>query len=156
MSLVYIKLVTRAIDWFVSDYCRESRARIHVGFVTRQLNVLVQFDVSDDAFRVSEGDHIGWTGHVGDNRFISRDDDDSQCQDCTHYRFNSEDSSQYFCVPTVRQRPYKGIILSPRQFVFSAAVRINRRKYRSVSLTLCKHQPVVCSSCSHYLCLPWF
>jgi len=98
--------------------------------------VRVQFDVSDDEFQVKEGDHFGWTGR-DNNRFISRDDEDSQCQDCTRSRWFNIDGEERFCVPTVREKPYTNIIPPKRQFIFSAAVRINRhtpRKRCSVSL----------------------
>ena len=77
---------------------------------------------------MKEGDHIGWTG--GDNnRFVSREDDDSfpPCRNCTR-SLDLLDHSKVFRPLTVIGVLYMRIALSPRQFIFSAAVRINRRK----------------------------
>jgi len=73
---------------------------------------------------VKDGDHIGWTG-FDNNRFISRDDDRSipPCHDCTRIR-----SDVFFLPLRVREEPYLDIELAPRQFVFSAAVKIYRRE----------------------------
>jgi len=88
----------------------------------------VQFNVSDDKFQVKDGDHIGWAG-LESNRFISRDDDNSirPCHDCTRSLIIYLTNPKNFWPPTVRTEPYS-INVSRRQFVFSAAVRIYRRK----------------------------
>ena len=106
---------------------------LKVGFFSRNSNVSlsVQFNVSSDEFQVKDGDHIGWTG-FDNNRYISRDDDSSnpRCHDCTRVR-----SDLLFLPLRVRVEPYTHFEWSPRQFVFSAAVKIYRRKYAVVLLS---------------------
>ena len=85
---------------------------------------------------MKEGDYIGWTG-LDNKRFISRDDD-TPCNDCSHSRtIVDDDEHREFWVPSVRETPYERIRPSNRQFFFSAAVRIDRRKLSSIMLLFC-------------------
>jgi len=93
----------------------------------------VQFNVSDDEFQVMEGDYIGWTGEDS-NRFVSREPALPTCSDCSHDRYINPRESW---LPKVRLEPYSQIKPSQRQFVFSAAVNIKRRKLHSFAPLRC-------------------
>jgi len=94
-------------------------------------NVFVQFNVSDDEFQVTEGDFIGWTGE--DNyRIVSRDAALPTCHDCSRTRYIPGDTMDFW-LPKVRVEPYSDITPTARQFTFSAAVKIKRRKLHSVT-----------------------
>jgi len=106
----------------------------------------MQFNVSDDEFQVTQGEFIGWTGE--DNyRFVSRDAARPTCSDCSHSRYIPGERMEFW-LPEVRLEPYSHITPSARQFTFSAAVEIKRRKlqfliyytsraYAAISVSVC-------------------